>query len=149
MILDKQAQFSDDQDLAQTAGAYDSTNIIDFGAPGTPIGAAGAVVREMGYGTPMPILIQITEDFASGGAATLQVALQVDDNTGFSSATTVWTSQQLALADMVAGKVFELEYMPRGVNERYGKLVYTIGTATTTAGKITAGVTMGNQANVH
>lgn len=144
MILDKQSQLSEDQDLAQSAGAYASTNIIDLGATGTPIGGAAALTRDIGKGRVLPLLIEITETFTSGGAATLSIALQVDDNSGFSSATTVWTSQTMALADLVAGKIFELEYMPRGVNERYMRLNYTIGTAATTAGKITAGVTMGN-----
>lgn len=145
MILSAQSLFSDDQDLSQTAGNYASTNVIDLGATGTPVEGAAALVRDIGKGTPIPLLMQVTETFTSGGAATLVVALQVDDNDSFSSATTVWTSETLALATLAAGYELPIDYVPQGVNERYVRLYYTIGTATTTAGTVTAGFAAGRQ----
>lgn len=149
MIFSAQQLLSDDQDLAQTAAAYASTNYIDLGATGTPHLGAAALERNIGKGQPIPLFVRITETFTSGGAATLSVALQMDDNTSFSSATTIKTSATFALASLTAGTyIFPDLYVPTGITERYVRLLYTIGTATTTAGKITAGIVMEQQTNV-
>lgn len=135
MILDETFMFSDDQDLSQVAGAYDSTNVIDLG-----------VDRDMGNGVPIPLLIQVTEDFASGGSATLQVVLETDDNEAMASSEILYTSEVIVLATLVAGYKFVINFLPRE-NQQYLQLVYTIGTATTTAGTVTAGITWGDQAS--
>lgn len=148
MILSAELLLSDDQDLAQSAGSYASTNYIDLGAAGTPYGAAAALSNDPGPGTPVPLEVLITETFTSGGAATLSVALQMDDNTSFSSATTIKTSATFALADLTVGtNIFPDLFLPTGLTERYFRLNYTIGTAATTAGKITAGISGGRQTN--
>lgn len=141
MLMSKQSLLSDSQNLAQAAGSYYSTNILDLGAPGTPV-RGNQLVRDVGKGTPIPFLIQVDETFASGGAATLVVSIEVDDNDSFSSATTVWTSPTIALATLAAGYRFNNVYLPEGVNERYARIKYVIGTAAMTAGKITAGAAM-------
>lgn len=133
MIFDLQTLFSNAQAITATAG---STNTIDLG----PI--ATGITRDIGKGTEIPLLIQVVEAF--NNLTSLTIALQTDDNTGFSSPKTVWSST-VALADLIAGAVVVPEYVQRGTNERYMRLNYTVtGTAPTT-GKITAGVTMGNQ----
>lgn len=133
MIFDLQTLFSNAQAITATAG---STNTIDLG----PI--ATGITRDIGKGTKIPLLIQVVEAF--NNLTSLTIALQTDDNTGFSSPKTVWSST-VALADLIAGAVVVPEYVERGTNERYMRLNYTVtGTAPTT-GKITAGVTMGNQ----
>lgn len=133
MIFDLQTLFSNAQAITATAG---STNTIDLG----PI--ATGITRDIGKGTKIPLLIQVVEAF--NNLTSLTIALQTDDNTGFSSPKTVWSST-VALADLIAGAVVVPEYVQRGTNERYMRLNYTVtGTAPTT-GKITAGVTMGNQ----
>lgn len=148
MILSKEQLLSDQQDLAQAAGAYASTNHLDLGATGTPYGAAAALPRDIGPGEPIPLEVVVTEDFASAGAATLTVALQTDNDVAFGSAKTIKTSATIALADLVAGKnIFPDLFVPTDVAERYVRLQYTIGTATTTAGKITAGISGGRQTN--
>lgn len=135
MIFDQQSLLSDAQAITATAA---STNILDLG----PIKAG--IVRDIGKGAQIPLLVQVVEAF--NNLTSLAIALQVDDNSGFSSATTVWTTT-VVLADLKAGKVVIPEYIPRGTNEQYLRLNYTVtGTAPTT-GKITAGVTMGNQSN--
>lgn len=145
MILSKELMFSDDQDLAQTAAAYASTNHVDMGAPGTPHGAAAAINRDIAKGEPVPIDIMITETFASGGAATLTIELQTDDDPAFGSATTIWSSGALALAALVQGYRIPPLYLPEGITERYMRVLYTIGTATTTAGKVTAALASGGR----
>lgn len=144
MIFDHTNLLSDKQAITVTAA---STNVIDLGATGTAMFAASAIVRDIGKGKPIPLLIQVTEAFAAAGAATLTVALQVDSVDTFASPKTVWTSPALALADLTAGKVIVPEFIPRGTDERYLRLNYTVGTGPMTAGKVVAGVTMGNQSN--
>lgn len=137
MIFDAQALFSDAQAITATAA---STNIIDLGAPGTPKHAAAAMTQDIGRGRPVPLRVQVVEAF--NNLTSLAIAVQVDDNSAFSSAKTVQTVTVL-LADLVAGKVVLPEYVPRGTDERYMRLYYTVtGTAPTT-GKITAGLVAG------
>lgn len=139
MILDNQTLLSNDQ--AVTASAA-STNIIDL----API--ASGIVRDIGKGKPIPLLVQVTEDFTAGGAATLAIDLQVDDNSSFSSPKTVDSIAATALADLKAGKQFNMDYIPRGTNERYMRLNFTVATGPMTAGKIKAGVLFaGHQTN--
>lgn len=144
MIFDKTTLLSDGQAITSTAP---STNVIDLGATGTAMFASAPQVRDIGKGKQIPLLVQVVEDFAAAGAATLTVSLQVDSVENFASPKTVWTTPALALADLVAGKVIVPEYIPRGTDERYMRLNYTVATGPMTAGKITAGVTMGNQSN--
>lgn len=141
MIFDDTLMLSDAQ--AITANAP-STNVIDLGATGTIYGAAGAMSRDIGKGKPIPLLVQVVEAF--NNLTTLTVALEVDDSDAFGSPKTVW-SQAVALADLVAGKVVVPEYIPRGADERYLRLNYTVTGPAPTLGKVTAGVTAGNQSN--
>lgn len=154
MIQSKALTISDEQDLAQVAGPYPSTDYFDFGATGIPAGGGGSagtvgLERDIGKGCPVPFEVIVTEQFLSGGAATLSVALQVADDTAFSvNLDTVKTSDTIALAELTVGKnVFPDLYLPTEVDQRYCRLVYTIGTATTTAGKISAFVSGGRQTN--
>lgn len=133
MIFDQQTLLSDAQAITATAA---STNIIDLG----PI----KIKRDIGKGKQIPLLIQVVEAF--NNLTSLAVALQVDDDVAFGSPKTVWT-QTIVLADLKAGYVVVPEYITRGTDERYLRINYTVtGTAPTT-GKVTAGVTMGNQSN--
>lgn len=132
-ILNSQELFSDDQAITATAA---STNVIDFGTPGTPIRAAAPIVDEKGV-SMIPLAIQVTEDFDN--LTSLTIAVQTDNNAAFSSATTVH-SQTIALASLVAGAKTALRMIPFNTTEQYVRLHYTVtGTAPTT-GKITAGV---------
>lgn len=114
MILDAQQQFSDAQALTATA---DSTNYIDFG-----------VDRDMGKGEPLAVVITVdTAADSTTGDETYAFAIETDDNTSFSSATTL-VSRTIAAASLTAGSrhVIPLGY----TNERYAQLVYTLGGTT-------------------
>lgn len=139
MIFDAQALFSDAQAITATAA---STNIIDLGAPGTPKHAAAAITQDVGRGRHIPMRVQVVEDFDN--LTTLTVAVQVDDDVAFGSPTTVM-EVDVALADLVAGKVILPEYVPRGTDERYMRMYYTVTGTAPTAGKITAGLVAGNE----
>lgn len=132
MLLDKQTEFSNAQAITATAV---SENVIDLG-----------VTKDLGPGVPIPVNIQVVEAF--NNLTSLAIALQVDDNAAMSTPKVVQTTT-VALADLVVGKRIPPMYIPEGVDERYCTLNYTVtGTAPTT-GKITAGVSMGNQTNIH
>lgn len=139
MILSNQQIFSDGQAITADAA---STNTIDLGATGTPPFDDAALVRDIGKGEPIPILIQVTEAFDN--LTNLKISLQVDDNTSFSSATEV-ASETILLADLVAGKTTNMQCIPKGTNERYMRLYYDVTGTAPTAGKITAAITKGNQ----
>lgn len=132
MIFDRQTLFSDAQ--AVTADAA-STNVIDLG----PI--ANGIVRNVGLGKRIPLVIQVVEDF--NNLTSLEVKVQVDSDPAFGSPKDVATTGAIAEADLVPGKRFSIDYVPRDTNERYVRLYYDVtGTAPTT-GKVTAGIVMG------
>lgn len=120
MILDKEALYSDDQAITTTA---DSTNVLDL-------------AKNSGPGKPVRLLIQVTTTFAGGTDITID--LETDDNTSFSSLSTIASTSTIALATLVAGYKFSIDFVPR-LMERYSRLEYTV-TGTMTAGKITAGI---------
>jgi len=134
MILDAHALFSDDQDLSQTVATYNSTNVLDFAAAGIDAGA------------PLRIVIQVTEAFTSGGAATLQVQVAGDAaSAAFGAEVILAQTPALALATIaVLGYQIALNVVP-STALRWMRLNYVIGGATTTAGTVTAGIILDNQ----
>lgn len=128
MILDETVLLSDDQAITATAN---STNTIDLGAD-----------RDIGKGVPVPLLVQVTEDFDN--LTSLTIAVQTDDNDSFSSATTLATTGAIPLASLVAGYQAPLDFVPRGT-ERYVRLAYTVTGVAPTAGKVTAGIVLDHQ----
>lgn len=134
MILSAEQLFSNDQ-VVNTSEA--SENYIDLGAAGTPYGGAAALEQDIGKGTGVPILVQVTGAITG----TLVVQVQVDDNTSFSSAKTVL--QHTFPATAPAGSQAAFMYVPQGTDERYMRLYYTGATA----GTVVAGITMGVQTN--
>jgi hypothetical protein len=142
MIFDTQSLFSNAQAITATTA---STNLIDLGAHGTVYGASTALPRDMGKGKKLPVLIQVTETFAT--LTSLTISVEVDDNSSFSSATTVATTGAVAAAALTAGKQFSIDTLPLGTNERYVRLKYTVAGSDATAGKITAGIVPATQTN--
>lgn len=142
MIFDVTTLFSAGQAITASAA---STNTIDLGATGTVYGAAAATVRDIGPGNSIPIRVQVVQSF--NNLTSLAVALQTDDNTGFSTPATAWNSPAVVLASLVAGYVFDMERIPRRTNERYVRLFYTVVGTAPTLGQVTAGIDMGNQSN--
>lgn len=140
MITSKQQSFSTNQAVTSTGA---STNVIDLGAPGTVLGAPVALSRDIGKGTRIPILVQLTAD-ATGTSPTLDVTLQVDNDEAFGSPKTVATATQIAGGS--AGDKAELEWIPEGTDERYMRLLYTVG-GTSPAYQITAGIVAARQQN--
>lgn len=140
MILDNNNILSDGQAITATVN---STNVIDIGAAGTPFGAAVALNRDIGIGTEIDLICNVTQAF--NNLTSLKVALVSDDNSSLSSPKEI-ASKTYALADINAVKQLKFPAeIPHGADERYLGLVYTVtGTAPTT-GKITAAVVAARQ----
>jgi hypothetical protein len=108
MIIDYNLQLSDAQSVTADAA---STNVIDLGAD-----------RDIGPGEDMKIVVSF--DVAMGGSSpTLAVQVQTDDNSSFSSASTVLTSRTISAA--AAGDTLVMG-LP-DTNERYIRLNYDVG----------------------
>lgn len=143
MIMDASLQVSNAQAItADTA----STNTIDLGATGTAYGAAEPLVRDIGKGLGVPLLVTVVETF--NNLTSMNILIQTAAGAGFGSPTTVYRSPEYLLADLVMGKKYLLpDSFPVDTNQRYVRLFFDItGTAPTT-GKITAGAVMARQTN--
>jgi len=141
MIFSLQSIFSDDQAITATAV---STNVYDQGAPQTPYGAKAAVYQDLGKGTPIPILIQVTEAFNT--LTSLTITIETSANSDLSSGV-VLATETVLLANLKVGKQTFVQVVPTGDDKRYLGVRYTVTGSAPTLGKITAGITMGNQTN--
>lgn len=153
MILDSFLQFDPTgTSLAIAAGTQASTNILDLHGTGLlPVLANLQGARDMGIGDDpaLKLLVQVTTTFASGGAGTLQVALQGATDNGSGAPSTFnswWLSPVYALATLNAGsRLYDMD-MPRPPDgiamPRFLRLLYTVGTATMTAGAVMAAIVL-------
>lgn len=119
MILDSQNLYSDAQALTATAA---STNLIDHGAD-----------RNLGIGEPMALVITI--DVAADGTTgdeTYSAQLQTDDNSGFSSATSVGGAVSIPRTTAVAGTKYVMAVPPDTTFERYSRVNFTLAGTTPT-----------------
>lgn len=131
MILDSENLFSDNQSVKTSAA---SANVIDLGNAG----------RNLGFGNKVPLLVQITETFV--GVNALTIAIQTSDDVKFQNMSEL-ASQTIAGTELQAGTRFSLSYLPYGQYKRYLRLNYVVDGAGT-AGKVTAGITAGNDETV-
>lgn len=132
MYIDRENLLAKNQ--AVTASAA-STDTIDFG-----------IARDVGVGEPMELVVLCTEAATAAGAATVQFALQTDDNAGFASPTTLAESPAIGKAALVAGVEPLAVKLPVGV-ERYLRLYFTVATGPLTAGRFTVFLTHDRQAD--
>lgn len=143
MIMDKTEEFS----LAQaiTADAA-STNILDLGATGTAYGAAAALVRDVGKGNSIPLLVTVVEAF--NNLTSMNVLVQVSIDSAFTTPITVYRSPEYLLAQLGVGSQYLLpDALPVETNKRYVRLFYDITGTAPTLGKVTAGVVAARQTN--
>jgi hypothetical protein len=132
MRLDQDQVLSDDQNPTAVA-ATASTNVIDMGA-GSMRRFGGAGVME-----PLVLFAQVTTAFTSGGAATMSITVQQDNDEAFGSPLTVGVTDAIPVASLVAGYEFESISLAK-ITERYVRCTYTIATAVMTAGRITTAI---------
>jgi len=147
MIFSSQLQFSDAQSVIGTVQTFNSTNVVDTGAPGTVYGAAAALDRNVGKGEEVDIVCQVVTTLASAGAATLQFQIETADNAAFTTNNEVVAqSRAYALAECVAGLTFGVDELPDDMR-RFIRVNYVVAGATTTAGAVTSGIVHGVQHN--
>ena len=139
-IFDAMFELSDDQDI----GALTATEVA----------ASSNVVNwsnsdlEMGAGEPLWLNIRMgTEALLSSGSATLTVALKREtDGTVDTDSTTVWTTPAIGKASLTAGAWIMRMPLPYNIDEdAFMGLLYTVGTATVSAGKVDAWIDHGPQ----
>jgi hypothetical protein len=121
MIMDKNLMVSAAQ--AVTASAA-STNYIDLGAAGDAYVSSWLVV-------------QVREAATASGSATVDIDIQCDDNTSFSSATSLYKVSAVPKATLVANYEAIKVRIPQGC-ERYLRVYYTVATGPLTAGTFDA-----------
>ena len=126
MRLDNQAIFSDAQEITSEAV---STNVVKMSSTENGL-------TEVAFGTPIPLLIQVVEDFA--GATALKAAVETSETEDFETYTTLAESEETDADKLTAGYKFPIIYVPKG-NLGYMRLRYT-PTGDATAGAITAGL---------
>ena len=115
MLIDKLLRFSASQPPAAASGTA-STDILDLGAD-----------RDM-TALGRPLYVAVVLEASGGTSPTLQVIVQTDDNSGFSSAVALHTGPALAQA---SNRV-QIIPIPH-TNERYLRLTYTQGGTSPTA----------------
>lgn len=121
-MLDDKLILSEKQSIVGATGDIVSTNVIDF----------QAVKPDPGTGRPVYLNAVIAESVAGGS-----VALALQDSADNSTYATKYTTGAIAAASLPAGtKVLRMP-LPEGL-ARYIRVQYTISSAATTAGKVTA-----------
>jgi len=139
MIFSQQQLFSDNQVIVATSI---STNQIDLGIAGTPFDSQAPLHQDVGK-SMIPVLVQVTEAFD------ILTSLVVSISKGATPALgTDIITETILLADLVVGKQFVLRYLPTEVDQRYLGISYVVVGGAPSVGKITAGITMGNQTNI-
>lgn len=135
-ILDLNLLLSENQAITATAI---STNVIEWPLMGTVPGESAALTpRNLGEGIDLPILVQVTEDFATLTSLTITFETSAAANLG--SSTVLYSSPAIPVASLVAGYKLPIRWMPDATMLRYFGLRYTVGGSNATTGRITASV---------
>lgn len=160
MILDSLLVFDPNPtSVAIAAGTQASTNVIPLAATGQiPVLANLQGARDMGIGDnpALKIVVSVVAAFTSAGAGTLSVAFQgaPDNGSGAPGAyTTYYTSPVYALATVavIGARLMDMDVPrpPAGVGlPAYYRLLYTVATATMTAGSVFAALVLDRQDNI-
>lgn len=139
MMLDKANLFSNAQSIAAVASTVLGDYSVDLGASATD--SLGNTVPSDLAKSMNELLVTITETVTSGGAATIDFQLVMADNAALTTNKVVLqTTGAIALATLAAGYKPRLGMPQGGFTKRYLGIQYVIATATTTAGKVTAGL---------
>lgn len=133
MLYDLETLFSDNQAVTATAA---STNVVKIQT---------GHLKEAAFGTPTPLRIQVTEDFT--GLTSIDFSIETAADEAFTSAVTLVSTGAIALAKLKKGFVAPINFLPKG-NLGYMRVKYTV-VGTGTAGKITAGLTLGDEGSYH
>ncbi len=161
MYIDNELIFSNATALTVTANSsvIDVTGAGSGNAPamtgGINAGTAGNIIGQdigAGDGVAIPSLnVNVSTTFTAGGAATLTIALQAapgQANNTPGTYTTLFTSNAIPVANLVAGAMFNFPIPPILLAEvealpRFYRVVYTVATGPFTAGVLSAAIALG------
>ncbi len=157
-IFDYSLLLSNRQAITASAVSQNATEptVYDQGPIGTAHGHAARLRVNLGSGACIPLLVQVVEDFAAAGAATLEVQLQTSEDEAFATPAdivTVVSSGPIPVDKLKAGfRLTPTEFIPdgvgfEGVTKRYMRLNYVVAAGPFTAGQVVAGVVYGTQTN--
>ena len=110
-----------------------SENILDLGK------------REVSFGTPVELFIQIAETF--NNLTSLNIKVQTATDEEFLD-TIDLIEHTMLLDELEQGEVSSIKFLPKG-NLGYMRLSYTVVGSTPTTGKILAGIVDGTQESFH
>jgi len=128
MLVDKQLTVSDAQVVTATAV---STNAIDTGA--------SSVVRNIGWGEEMRMVIQTNVTALAAGAATVVFeVIQADDAALTTNVTSLISTAAIPKASLVQGGVPPLDVVLPATTQRFVGVRYTVANGPLTAGTFTA-----------
>lgn len=130
MILDEQGLFSNKQAVKASCV---SENILDMGK------------REVSFGTPVELFIQIAEEFNNLTSLTIKVQTSKDED--FSD-TVDLIEHTMKLDELKQGAVSNIKFLPKG-NLGYMRLSYVVTGTAPTKGSILAGIADGVQQSFH
>ncbi len=141
MILDANLTLSENQAVTATAI---SANVIQLPAAGTVPREAVPLVRNLGPGEEIPLLIQVTEDFAT--LTSLTITLETADNAALSTNNEViFTTGAIPVATLLAGYRSSIRVLPDFPLRDFIGARFTVGGSNATAGKVT--VALGTEVN--
>ena len=130
MILDEQGLFSNKQAVKESCV---SENILDMGK------------REVSFGTPVELFIQIAEEFNNLTSLTIKVQTAKDEE--FDDSVDL-IEHTMTLDELKQGAVSSIKFLPKG-NLGYMRLSYVVTGTAPTQGSILAGVVDGVQQSFH
>jgi hypothetical protein len=137
MILDTQLILSENQAITATAI---STNVVQNRAMGRVPGE-GAVYapRNLGAGNEIPLLIQVTANFAT--LTSLTITFESADNAALSTNPVVhYSSGAIPVATLIAGYRLPIRWLPDATLKEFMGIRYTVGGSNATTGTITAAI---------
>ena len=130
MILDEQGLFSNNQTVTESCA---SENVLDLGG------------REVSFGTPVEIFIQVSEDFDN--LTSLEIKVQTSETEDFEDPVDL-AEHTMLLEDLTQGTVSPLKFLPKG-NLGYMRLYYTVNGTAPSSGALLAGIVDGAQESFH
>lgn len=134
MILNAKLILSENQ--AVTADAI-SQNVVRWNETGIATLEGAQIPRNIGSGTPVPMMLQVVEDFAT--LTSLEITLETSDSADLSSSTVLASTGAIPAASLVAGfKPGAMRFVPDALMLDYVGFRYNVGGSNATAGKISA-----------
>lgn len=130
MILDEQGLFSNNQKVTASVA---SENILDLGK------------REVSFGTPVELFIQVSEEF--NNLTSLDIKVQTSAEEDFSE-TVDLIEQTMTLSELKKGEVSAIKFLPKG-NLGFMRLFYSVNGSAPTKGRLLSGIADGVQESFH